>query len=98
LPKSTPEGTPSVLDPTLNKPLWNEATLPYNLRLADAVGPLALVYGKSSCRVESSIKTDDQLRILETLHQQFNVPKKAKYPPYPAQAVIRTEHTLSEVR
>ena len=43
LPLTTPEGNPSVLDPSARQ-VWAEATLPYNLRLADAIGPLALVY------------------------------------------------------
>jgi hypothetical protein len=46
LPKDTPEGNPSVLDPNADSKLWAEATLPYNLRLADTLGPLALVYRK----------------------------------------------------
>jgi hypothetical protein len=43
LPTNTPEGNPTVLHPGAGK-IWMEATLPYNLRLADVVGPLALVY------------------------------------------------------
>jgi hypothetical protein len=47
LPTTTPDGLPSVLDSSAKNGLWAEATLPYNLRLAEAVGPLALVYGMS---------------------------------------------------
>jgi hypothetical protein len=48
LPAETPEGHPSVLDPSVGPELWAEATLAYNLRLADAVGPIALVYRMTS--------------------------------------------------
>jgi hypothetical protein len=44
LPAHTPEGYPSVLGPDARGGLWAEATLPYNLRLADTLGPLAVVY------------------------------------------------------
>jgi hypothetical protein len=47
LPAHTPEGYPSVLGPDARGGLWAEATLPYNLRLADTVGPLAVVYRES---------------------------------------------------
>lgn len=56
LPLTTPEGNPSVLDPSARQ-VWTEATLPYNLRLADAIGPLALVYRM----YRSSAKTDRRL-------------------------------------
>lgn len=46
LPSHTPEGHPSVLSPDAREGLWAEATLPYNLRLANTVGPLAVVYRK----------------------------------------------------
>jgi hypothetical protein len=46
LPKDTPEGNPSILDPNADSRLWAEATLPYKQRLADTLGPLALVYRK----------------------------------------------------
>lgn len=44
LPAHTPEGYPSILGPDSRGGLWAEATLPYNLRLAETVGPLAVVY------------------------------------------------------
>jgi len=47
IPAHTPEGYPSVLGPDARGGLWAEATLPYNLRLADTVGPLAVVYRES---------------------------------------------------
>jgi hypothetical protein len=56
LPSTTPEGNPSVLDPSARQ-VWTEATLPYNLRLADTIGPLALVYRMH----RSSAKTDRRL-------------------------------------
>lgn len=56
LPSTTPEGNPSVLDPSARQ-VWTEATLPYNIRLADAIGPLALVYRM----YRSSAKTDRRL-------------------------------------
>lgn len=49
LPRYTPDGLPAVLDPTSGQGLWAEATLPYNLRLTDEIGPLALVYRESLC-------------------------------------------------
>lgn len=50
LPSQTPEGNPSVLSPVSRQGLWEEATLPYNLRLKDSVGPLAVVYRVSQFR------------------------------------------------
>lgn len=47
LPRYTPDGLPTVLDPHSGEGIWHDAILPYNLRLADSVGPLALVYRKS---------------------------------------------------
>jgi len=44
LPSHTPEGHPSVLGPDTRGELWLQATLPYNLRLAGSIGPLAIVY------------------------------------------------------
>lgn len=50
LPSYTSVGYPSVLEPNSGQGLWADATLPYNLRLADSVGPLALVYRERHSR------------------------------------------------
>lgn len=96
LPRYTPDGFPAVLDPTSGQGLWADATLPYNLRLADGVGPLALVYRKPHLSLTSGVTTDQMQPRRRMLSQRrCNVRRRAKYPRFQGPAGTRTAPTAS---
>lgn len=73
IPAHTPEGYPSVLGPDARGGLWAEATLPYNLRLADTVGPLAVVY-RESLRHTSELTSSTNTRRYRSISPMCQYP------------------------
>lgn len=91
LPGQTLGDIPKVLSPSDGR-VWKEATLPYNLRLADSIGPLALVYRECPLGVQADAHV--QLKQLKRYRQPCNAPRNAKFPPSRGQVVIPMLPTL----
>jgi hypothetical protein len=91
LPGQTCGDISNVLSPSDGR-LWKEATLPYNLRLADSIGPLALVYRECSLGVR--VDAHVQLNQLKRYRQPYNAPRNAKSPLSPGRVAIPMLPTL----